>query len=50
MEDIYATTFGPPTWYYGGVGDEWEVYSWVGHQVGLELRQVNIECAIKPSV
>ena len=31
----------------GGVGDEWEVDTWVGHQVCLELCQVHVEGAIK---
>ncbi|KAH3779281.1 hypothetical protein DPMN_157082 [Dreissena polymorpha] len=26
---------------------QWEVDSWVGHQVGLELGQVHIECTYK---
>ncbi len=30
------------------VGHEWEVNTWVGHQVGLELCQIHIEGTIKP--
>ena len=29
------------------VGDEWEVNTWVGHQIGLELVQINVERAIE---
>ena len=31
----------------GGVGGQREVDTRIGHQVGLELRQVDVECAIK---
>ena len=31
----------------GGVGDEWEVDTWVGHQVGLELGQIHVEGTIE---
>merc|ERR1719334_2655992 len=30
------------------IGLQWKVDTWVGHQVGLELCQVNIEGTIKP--
>merc|ERR1719373_193359 len=30
------------------IGDKWEVDAGIGHQVGLELGQINIEGAIKP--
>jgi hypothetical protein len=29
------------------VSYQWEVNPWVGHQVGLELREIHIECPIK---
>ena len=32
----------------GGVGDQGEVDPGVGHQVGLELVQINIQSSIKP--
>ena len=30
------------------IGDEGEVNSWVGHQVGLELVQIDVQGAIEP--
>ena len=32
----------------GGVGDQGEVDPWVGHQVSLELIQINIQGTIEP--
>ena len=31
----------------GDDGDQWEVNTWVEHQVGLELSEINIESSIK---
>merc|ERR1711963_385341 len=31
-----------------GIGHQWEVDPWVGHQIGLELCQIHVESSIKP--
>ena len=32
----------------GGIGDQGEVDPWVGHQVGLELIEIDIQSSVKP--
>ena len=31
-----------------GIGDEWEMDARIGHQISLELIEVDIQCSIKP--